>query len=216
MTETSLEKLEQEALGYPEKASGIIVHSNETLNAANEFLKSVKGMIKEIKDAFSPMKKKAKDAHTEIVAQEKRYLEPLIKAEGEIKLRIGSYMEEQERKAEETRKKAQEEEEKRLAAAQVMMEEAAHMEDKGQVQEAQDLRSRIPEQKSTPVPVPPKLEGTHISRLYKWEVTDLRKVPVEFLMIDRAKVTAYVNAHKERANIPGIRIYTETNVSARA
>jgi len=215
MTEISLEKLNQEAQAFPDKASRIIVHDNKTLNIANDFLKAIKVMRKKIGEAFDPIIKKAHEAHKQAVVKKKEFEQPLIKAEGEIKIRIGSYMDEQERLRKEAERKAQEEEEKRLAAAKVMMEEAEHLEEKGQGREAQELRARIPEQKIAVVPEAPKLEGTHITRNLKWEVTDLRKVPVEFLMIDRAKVTAYVNAHKERTNIPGIRVYTETSVAAR-
>lgn len=215
MTETSLDKLEQEARGYPEKASGIIVHNNETLNIANEFLKAVKVMRKKIKDTFDPIIKKAHDAHKEAVAKKKEYEGPLIKAEGEIKIRIAAYIDEQTRKAEEARKEAEKAEEQRLNAAHVMMDEAEHLEEKGNIQEAREMRERIPDAKPLVIPKIPKLEGTSVKRLVKWELIDIKKVPVEFLMVDKGKVSAYVDAHGERTNIPGIRVYTETSVATR-
>ena len=59
----SLEKLEERALTFPEKAASIIVHDAETLKGANNFLLNIKGMIKDITDSFKVEKKKANEVH---------------------------------------------------------------------------------------------------------------------------------------------------------
>lgn len=213
---TSLEKLEQEVQGYPGQASSIIVHDNKTLKAANEFLLAIKAMRKKIREAFDPIIMKAHEAHKQAVAKKKEYEEPLIKAEGEIKIRIASYMEEQEKKRKEAEEKAVEAEKKRMAAQVRMEEEARLLESKGNIQEAKEMRDRIPEFKAPSLPDVPTLSNVQTRKILKWEVIDISKVPVQFLQVDRAKVTAHVNMHREKTNIPGIRVFSETSVAARA
>lgn len=216
MTETSLEKLNQEVQGYPEQAGHIIIHNNETLKKGNDFLLAIKTMRKKIGETFNPIIEKAHKAHKEAVAKKKEFEEPLIRAENEVKLRIASYMrklEEERRKAEE---KVAEEERKRLGAQAHAEELARELEERGHNQEAQEVRGRVPEFKPAVIPDVPTLNNVQMKEIFKWEVEDINKVPRKFLVIDRSAVTNYVRVHREKANIPGIRVFKESSIAARA
>lgn len=216
MTETSLEKLNQEVQEYPAQASGIIIHNNETLKKGNDFLLAIKTMRKKIGEVFDPIIEKAHKAHKEAVSKKKEFEEPLIRAENELKLRIASYMRKLEEERRQAERKAAEEERKRLEAQKRAEEEARFLESKGQIQEAQELRDRVPEFKPAVIPDVPTLNNVQMKEIFKWEVEDIEKVPRKFLIVDRAAVTNYVRIHREKTNIPGIRVFKESSVAARA
>jgi hypothetical protein len=215
MTETSLEKLNQEVRGYPKQASDIIIHDEKTLKAGNDFLLAIKAMRKKIAETFNPIIDKAHKAHKEAVAKKKEIEEPLIRAENEVKLRIASYVKKIEEERREAERKAAEEEQKRLEAQIHAEELARELEERGHDREAKEVRDRVPEFKAPVLPKTPTLNNVQVKWFYKWEVEDINKVPRQFLIVDRAKVTAYVNAHKEQTNIPGIRVFKESSVAAR-
>jgi hypothetical protein len=51
-------------------------------------------------------------------------------------------------------------------------------------------------------------------KIWKWEVTDITKVPAEYLIVDGARLTRVVKAGVR--DIPGIRIYSEDTLTVRA
>lgn len=211
MIDPAMEKLSQEIQVYPDQATRIIVHNNETLRGANDFLLTIKSMRKKIGETFNPIIEKAHRTHREALDKKKEFEQPLIKAEGAVKLQIASYMREQERKRREAEEKAREEERKRLA----VQEEARRLEATGQTEEAERIREEIPETKPAILPDIPTMNNVQIKKIVKWEVSDFNQVPTEYLMIDSTKVGAAVRASKGTINIPGIRIYFEDSVAAR-
>ena len=78
-------ELETKALAVDEQAKAIIIKSQEQYNAAGDFIKSIKGIQKQVKDTFKEIIAKTFAAHKEAKAQETRHLEPLLKAEEFIK-----------------------------------------------------------------------------------------------------------------------------------
>jgi uncharacterized UPF0146 family protein len=61
----------------------------------------------------------------------------------------------------------------------------------------------------------PEAAGTHTRDVWKFEVEDLSKVPREFLVLDEKKVRAHVQALKENARIPGVKIWKDVTIVAR-
>ena len=61
----------------------------------------------------------------------------------------------------------------------------------------------------------PKLEGTSIRKIWKWEVVDFDKIPKKYLIIDPSMVTAEVRQNKGNTNIPGIRAFTVDSIATR-
>lgn len=222
----SLEKLGERALTFPEKASAIIVHDAETLKGANNFLLTVKGMIKEIKDSFSASKKKTHEAHKAVVAQEQSLLEAPLKAEKTVKLQIGVYVRKVETERAEAERKAYEAEEERLRKEAEIEAAAQRLENHGHRKEADEVRETKPVPVVETLPDAPSLNGISLSKRLKYDVINFGEVPGNFLnpnweeyfhkMIDSKAVTAYIKEHGKGTQIPGLRIYYEDSVSARA
>jgi len=167
-------KASEKALALPDQARSITITDDETLRQANELLRTVKELRKEIAATFKPIKQQLDKAKKEVLAQERKADEPLKEAEQIIKPQIAAYVREQEEKR------------------------------KQQISEAPET-----------VPVEaPKLDGTSIRKVWKFEVTDFSALPDEFKKVDEAKLGAVVRALKDQCKIPGIRVFhVETVVS---
>lgn len=215
----SLKQLQEKALTYPEMASDIIIHNAETLKGANKFLLAIKGMIKEITDAFKPMKQKTNEAHKVVVAQEREYLDPLFKAEKSAKLQIGIYVRKVEDERREAERKAYIAEQEQLREAAKIEAEAQKFENHGHHKEAEEIRETISAPVTKTLPDAPSLNGISVRKILTFEITDESMVPDRFKSIDTTKIRAYLREHKEKAiehDIPGIRIFYEDSVAARS
>lgn len=219
MTETSLEKIsqevQQESQGFLQQAVQIRVHNQETLDKANEYISAIKDWIGRIKEKFRPMIKKLDEAHKAAVAIEREALAPFKKVKDAVDLQILTYIEDEKRKKREAEERAAEEERKRLEAQRKAEEEARHLEGKGQTQEAQELRDRVPEFKPTVIPDVPKMKNAHVRENWKFRVTDLRllaKMRPDLIKPDEVKIGKLVRIHKEKTNIPGVEAYNESSV----
>jgi len=200
-------ELKTQALALPEKAGFITVHSQTTLDRANEFLKTVKIFRKNVKDFFDPLKKDLNKAKSSLLERIGFLDNPAEEAETIVKKEIERYLirqKEIERKAEE---EARQEKEKAF-------EKAREAEKLGFKEEAEKIRKEETKL-ATPLPPPVKAEGTYLVKRWTYEVTDIDKVPREYLMINDSMVNEIVRSEKDRTNIPGIRAYQETSVSTR-
>lgn len=137
------------------KANNFNISTQEEYTASSAFLKIIKELQKEVKDTFTPIVKKAHEAHKEAKNQEKKHLDPLVEAEGIVKRKSLKWLDgqekirlEAERKA---REKAEAEERKRkeeLARQQreweekerKKREEAEKLEQEGKAEEARKAR----------------------------------------------------------------------------
>jgi len=61
-----------------------------------------------------------------------------------------------------------------------------------------------------------KVPGVGVSDVVKYKLVDLAEVPREFLKLDDDAVSAYIAEHGAEAKIPGLKIWKDVNVSARA
>ncbi|MDZ4346141.1 MAG: hypothetical protein U1E51_27325, partial [Candidatus Binatia bacterium] len=107
-------------------AYGLLV-TVETYPKAGELLRSIKALEKSVSDTFDVPIEAAHKAHKAILAAKAQHMDPLVKAEGIVKGKMGVHIQEQERiRAEQQRiadaaaRKA--EEDARLAEAQVLEE----------------------------------------------------------------------------------------------
>ena len=185
-----LEKLKKDALGFPDQAKKIIVHDNETLMVANNFLTTIKAIKEEIGNAFNPIIKKAHEAHKEAVAKKKEHEAPLILAETTIKLHIGSYLEVQAIIRQKAERKAREEEEVRQKEEERILAEAKILEDSGREKEAQSLQAEIPLPARVDIPPEPEVKGLSLKQI-----------------VDTEQINRIVEQCKGQTLIPGIRVY---------
>lgn len=193
-----LEKIKGRARLLPERASLISVHSQATLLRANEFVKLVKTMMKEYDNAFDDVIAGLRELKKKAVNKKKEYYEPLVKAEAIAKAEINRYLDVLEEKEIAARKKLAEEAEERFSKARDL--EAA-----GKPEAAEALR----EEETTVAPIPdaPKIEGSHRKELWDAEVIDESKLLRKHLMPDLVAIKKEAREMKEKANIPGVRVF---------
>lgn len=208
-----MDDLETRALSLPEQARTISIVTAHDYERAGEFLLTVKDLRKEIQETFGPLKEKAWAAHKAIVAEEKRHEDPLIKAEGIVKPLMVAWDREQARIREEEERRLREEARKREEERQLQAAIEAELE--GNKAEAEAIIAEpvyVP-----PVVLPkatPKVVGIATKTNWKFRITDISKIPREYLCPDEVKIGQMVRALKEQFNVPGIEAYPEQNIAA--
>lgn len=240
-TEVDDTKVAQDSQLAVQRAREIVISDDKSLQAAGEFLIEVKKILKEINITFDGAIGAAYKAHREIGAAKKRHADPLLFAEETVKVSIGRYTDEQERLrlAEEARLRREQEQrdrevrEAKARADQAARDEeearlklAAELEDAGHQEEADAVLDAAPEPEPEPVvetlpvappPAPPvQAKGVATRRIWKHVTVDASLLPREFLMPDENKIKRQVSATQGDTKIPGVRVYSEAQVSARA
>jgi len=80
------------------QANALVIRCQADLESAKDTISNViKALKREIDDTFDVLISKAHAAHKEAVAQKKRHYEPLEAAERQIKQKMGTYLDEQDR-----------------------------------------------------------------------------------------------------------------------
>ncbi|GAH33753.1 unnamed protein product, partial [marine sediment metagenome] len=178
-----IEQIKKDALSYPARARTIIVHNNDTLEIANNFILSMKEMMKEVSESYGPIIRHAQ-------AEKKKYFDPLAEAQGIARMHVTSYLEDQaeiQKKADEKARKIEEDRQKKETEA---LERAKKYQDQKMEEEADAIIEDIPLPAQAPEPPPPKPAGLSLKRI-----------------VDTEKINLFVATTKGQAQIPGIRIY---------
>ena len=205
---TEIEIASKQALTVYDQAKAIIVIDNASMIQADELIKSMRLVRKEIAAAFDPIISKAWLAHREAKVQKDKAELPLIQAEEYLKPQIKHYLDqkEQERLAEENRLRLEAqraEEERRLA-------EAIQLSDEGLECEAEAvLEAPRPIVMPTVEKTVPKADMRLYRKVWKFEVIDFSKLPDQYKMANESAIGQVVRALKEKTKIPGIRIWQE-------
>jgi len=179
-----IEQIKKDALGLPAQARSLIVHNQMTLTMANDFIHTMKEMLKEVANSYDPIIKHAQ-------AEKKKYSDPLKEAQVTTRLNITSYLEDQaeiQRKADE---KVREKERERQKKEDEALERAKKYQDQGMEEEADEIIEEIPLPARQPeAPVVTKPVGLSLKQI-----------------VDTEKINRFVATTKGQAQIPGIRIY---------
>ena len=202
-----LKDLEIKISSYPDRATFISVHSQATLDRANEFLKDIIGMDKQVDAWFDPTINGLNKLHKEEIKKKSIFKEPLKKAKETVKKEITTYLVEQD----DIRKAA---EEKARQEAEKKFEEARELEKEGKKEEAEQIRK---DETALATPLPPvvKAAGTHLTKYWTWEEEDLDKVPRKWWALDRLAINKEVREQKGKTNIPGIRVFQKSSSTTR-
>lgn len=194
-----------------QQAKEIVVTDDTSAQGASEFLAQIKARLKRLKELrmelTRPFKEAVKNADNWFKTQES----PLSMMEMTLKQAIGKYMEAKEAAALKEQKKLEAEAEKARLKAE---EEAALAKAKGQPE---------PVPVASPVPVEPmekpksniQTEAGLVSssKIWKWKVSNEKRIPRKFLKTNDAEVTKAVRSGERK--IEGIKIYQETSISVR-
>ncbi|KJU83916.1 hypothetical protein MBAV_003883 [Candidatus Magnetobacterium bavaricum] len=204
----------EQGLCITDQANNINITSPESYTAAGQLIKGIKGLMKEIKDMFGSFKKKADEAHKDIVRKESAQLTPLQAAEGVIKGKMTAYL-----KAEEVKRtvlQARLEAEANKQHDDLCLQEAVALEKAGNVDAAMAI---LDAPGHTPAPLVvsniPKVTGVSEREVWKFEVVDASKVPEQYKTVDEKKIGAIVRALKGITDIPGVRVWSEKQVAVR-
>lgn len=191
------------------EARELEIQEDGQFQAAGEMVKDIKALQKSIDEEYDPAIKAAHEAHMKIMATKKKQSEPLKTAEGILKEKIAAYRQEAEckRREEEARRREElrkQEEERRLREAEETGDESILDE---------------------PIIVPDiasasnnHIKGISFSEKWDYRIVDFSKLPDEYKLPNKTKLGQIVRALKTEAGktIPGIEVFSESVVSARA
>lgn len=202
-------EVKTEAMTVVEEAHFLDITDSESHQKGVELWKNIKEMMKKVDETFKPIIQKAHQAHKEALAQRNNIFDPLDKASRIVKKAISIYDAEQERIRREEEERLREI--ARKEREEQAIEDAIEAEEMGDTEEAEailDLPVHTP-----PVIVPkttPKIKGGPVFReIWKFRITDEKKLPLEYLMPDSGKIGKVVRAMKEVTNIPGVEVYSD-------
>lgn len=201
--QTDTQELQKTVDGIIAEMATIKITSEEDALQAGSFLRKNKETQKFVKDYFEDARKTTYDAYKEVTDQIKFFVGKLEKAEKAVKRKVSDYQMEQERiRREEARRLAEEarkrEEERRLAQAIETGDE-----------EILEKPVEVPQVK---VEEPRKMDGVSFVEKWTYEIQDVSQIPREYLMPDERKIRSHVASMKDKAKIPGVRIYADKTV----
>lgn len=224
METTAIEKVEQTALTWPEKAAAINIVDQASYNFAAETLLEIAKLEKEVKAHHGPIKTAAHDAHKAAVAGEKRFLDPLDKAKSLIRRAISGWEIKQRRIREEAERKAREEAEKKEEEDRIARAIEAEKAGKS-TEEVEKIIDTPAEVKIEPVkPTYKPAPGVSTRETWKAEVTDIKALckavadgtaSEQSVLPNMPVLNASARTAKESFSIPGVKAIKEVNVVTR-
>lgn len=204
-----------------EQLGDLIVIDQGSLTQANTLLIDIKSLRKRFDEEFDPGIKEAFAHHRTLVAQKKKWTDPLDEAERAIKPKIAGYLVEQdrirleaERAAERARIQAEKEANEAADIAVALIREGKADEAKDIVELAKEKVLDI-EAEAPFIPDKPVANGTTLRETWEFEIEDESLIPRQFLMPDMKKIRGHVTNMKRDGKIPGIRIFSVKSVAAR-
>jgi hypothetical protein len=176
----------------------IMITDDTGYHLAGEFLKRVKATAKDVEAHFQPEYEVVYSAYKEVLDHRKSYQNLLAEAEATVKVKMGEYNRLIERRAAAERQKIAEQQAADRAAAEAS----------GAV-----LFDVAP---PAPIVEAPKVAGVYEVITYRYEITDLEKLPRYLMIPDDKKIGQLVRVGGKSANIPGVTVIEEKGMRARA
>jgi len=191
-----------------DRMDALTIGNDEQFQETGTFLKGIKGKEKEVKEYFEPERAKKYSEYKAVTDQIGTFTEPLGKAEKIVKRKIGDYRTAQEQKR-------REEEQKRLAELKVQEEDRLLDEAETNGDES-ILDDEIMLARPTLETEIPKMAGISFTEVWHFAIVDVKVIPRDYMIPDERKIRDVVKALKDKANIPGIRVYSDQQVGARS
>jgi len=204
--------IEKRTQDLTKQATSIVISTQDHYEKANEFLRAVKGLQKEIHATFDPIVAAAYKTHQEATSKRKEHLMPAVSAEIVVKNKMIVYSDEQEAiRREEQRRidaKARAEEERKRKELAARAEKWAA---KGKIAKAEELQEQAEEVEVVAPVVAPKVEkvaGLSYQTNWKFKITDIDKIPREYMMPDAVKLQRMAIAMKGIVKVAGVEFYS--------
>jgi len=216
-----IEVIEKESNEIIVKAQNIVIADQEQYENAAGFLKLIKGMQKKVGDSFNSIIEKAHQAHKEAIAKRDEHLNPLVKAEKELKVSMANYVSKKEEEARAEQKRLQDladaEAEKQRKALEKKIEKAEASGNTEKVEALQEKKENI-----QPIVAPviaPKIEtpkGVSYRDKYTAEVIDFALLPNEYKIANQSMLDKVAQSTKGSIPIPGVKFNVEKIPAVRA
>lgn len=179
-----MNELDQQVCSTIEQAKTIIVQNEGDCIKASVMLKLTNGLIKKVKETFTPIKSKIRVSLNEALAQEKKHLIPLTKAKDTLNQAILAYNEN-----ERIKQIAQKEEKTKEAV------------------ENKDYFGEIEAQTPSEIKKP---QGMFFRDNWKVkQIVNETLIPREYLEPNMVKLNAFAKLHQEKAQMAGITFYND-------
>lgn len=177
----------------------LVVEDNDSMEKAAAGVSLVRGFLKRIKEVQRKYVKPLKDHAKMIDGDAKKAAQPFKDAEAYLVAQLTSYRGKiaEEKRADEERIRKEEEKRRKVLGVRIRPEATA--------------AELAPTVEAAPEKVKTETGTINFRSVPKWELVNIAAVPREFLMVDRAKVTAAVKIDDDGKvpTIPGIRTWTE-------
>lgn len=183
-----LETIQSEIVAIQPKIGAVIKTAEDATNAGKvaQLVKAGKAKISEF---FEPRKKRARAVWQDWLDAEKDALKPWEAADAAIRASLTDYERVEREKREEAVRKARE---KAEAQAEKKTEKTGVVHEAAPVADASKV----------------KVDGLKFREDWKFEIEDAEKIPAMFMIPDEKAIRAYVSSKKDKANIPGVRVYS--------
>jgi len=210
------------ALTIIDRNADITVFDQESLTVANGTLLDIKRLRAKFDDEFDLGIKQAFAHHRTLVAQKRKWTDPLDEAERILKPKIAAYLDEQDRIRLEAERAAQLAKEAAAKEAEDAADVAHELIQNGELDEAKAIVDMAAEnidklKAETPiVPARAVAEGATLKTIWDFEIIDENLVPRKFLKVDEVKLRRYIQNMKEQAGeIPGVRIIRRKTIASK-
>jgi len=205
MNEIALPGENKEGMTALEQAQALTIVTASDYTAADNFCVGLKGLEKEVDEAYDENISAAFKAHRGLVAKKNKYVEPIIAARKIIKGKMGAWNTEQEikRKNEEARLQAEAQkqaEDEALAAA-------AEAQQSGNKAEAEAI---LAAPVAAPIVVLPSFapkSKTTIQTHWDFRITNAALIPREYMAPDTVKIGGVIRSMKGTISIPGVEAF---------
>lgn len=205
------------AYGYLEQARVMKIGNAEQAAAVGEFLRSVKTLANELKEARLAQTRPIDDYKGEVMAMFREPAEQLEQAETIAKGALTDYQrqvqEDARRRQREIEENARKEQGRLRAEAEAKAKKA---EAKGNTERAAQIRDTVP---LVGVPVintaPPKIAGIASKTTWKARIVDAALVPREFLVVNEQALQAFARTTKGVTPVAGVEFYEELGAAVR-
>lgn len=218
-------KLQERQAGYQEQATAIVVSDQKSAEAAGELRNAARQLLKQIDETFDPLIKQAYDHHKSLLATKRKHADPVtLQIINPLNRKLLDYKQKTDREATELQAKLHETARREQEDRRVN--EARELHARGEEEAAHQL---IEDATHEPGPVvlvqKEKIAGVGFRDVWRWEITDLTKIPHSFLSVEADAETGYKtristagigaivraikNADKAMTMVPGIKVWKD-------